>query len=209
MRLLVSHFLVPLRLHTYSGKNLPGNEQRAKQLELQHLRTIFGDIEVILNLSAKLESQLEVRLKDWSFHTTVGDLFIQISDYIKLYFTYASNYPKAYQTIQSLRSSTKAFENLLKEYQHHTECSSFFPSFEKLLNFVATFQFSSSNDSSTSPPNKLYIGAGGIDLESLLFIPIERMSQYCFFWFCSNLSLDMNLLSLKWKIIHGKNTLIM
>jgi hypothetical protein len=126
----------------------------------QDVRTLFGDIEVILGLNRVVLQEVTAKLQQWTSAALLGDVFVKVrSSYVpnsivinaqiqlgkvgafRWYHSYVSNYDKAFALLKQLKSSSKQFKEFIELAEQRPE-----------LNFS--------------------------DLESLLILPIQRIPQY-------------------------------
>ena len=123
LNLLVNHYLLPLR------------KVQDKRVT-KDLQVIFGNVEQILDLNNNLLDQLRDRVANWSETQLLGDIFIKIAPFLKLYSTYGTNYENA----------VSVFQREMKENIHFKEAVEVLPPFLfpfpfSFLCFLFTFPF--------------------------------------------------------------------
>jgi hypothetical protein len=93
------------------------NEEE-KIIETKDIDIIFSNIEQIHSINAELLKELEDRLRNWQSSESnhdVGDIFLKLSPFLRLYLTYIKNYDKANTRIKSLMKSNKTFKAFCQE----------------------------------------------------------------------------------------------
>ena len=75
------------------------------------MKTIFGSIEVIRNYNAFFLERLQERVQNWQESDCVGDLFLQVAQWLKTYSAYINNYDAALNLLSkvSKRVEVKRF----------------------------------------------------------------------------------------------------
>ncbi|KAI8907800.1 hypothetical protein EDD86DRAFT_208149 [Gorgonomyces haynaldii] len=79
--------------------------KKSKLVQPKDMAIVFSNIEMLLPVNQELLKSLEVRQHANPVIEQVGDTFIHVSDYLKMYTMYCSNHPYALMKLQSLRSS--------------------------------------------------------------------------------------------------------
>eukprot|EP01114_Cavostelium_apophysatum_P021037 TRINITY_DN7224_c0_g1_i1.p1 TRINITY_DN7224_c0_g1~~TRINITY_DN7224_c0_g1_i1.p1 ORF type:complete len:1132 (-),score=325.55 TRINITY_DN7224_c0_g1_i1:11-3007(-) len=113
LRILVKHFLIPFR--SQRGTTTPITEEDVRQ--------IFGDIEMILQFNVRLLEQFSSRIKSWNVNQLFADIFVDMSEYFKLYQNYCKTCVSSIQSLQELKSKFGSVEKLVKECESHSEVS--------------------------------------------------------------------------------------
>ncbi|KAJ3116826.1 Myosin 10A, isoform D [Physocladia obscura] len=82
----------------------------SKIVQGKDISVIFSNIEAILPVNSELLKRLEERQAMHTNHIIeqIGDIFIKVSDYLKMYTMYCSNHPYALMKLQSIRQSRAA-----------------------------------------------------------------------------------------------------
>eukprot|EP01113_Clastostelium_recurvatum_P028624 TRINITY_DN3459_c0_g1_i2.p1 TRINITY_DN3459_c0_g1~~TRINITY_DN3459_c0_g1_i2.p1 ORF type:complete len:1330 (+),score=357.21 TRINITY_DN3459_c0_g1_i2:583-3990(+) len=62
-------------------------------------RSIFSELEVILAYNGMLLKTLEQRMKNWKTNDNLGDAFLKMTDFLKVYTQYVNNFNSALKTI--------------------------------------------------------------------------------------------------------------
>eukprot|EP01113_Clastostelium_recurvatum_P035747 TRINITY_DN5015_c0_g1_i2.p1 TRINITY_DN5015_c0_g1~~TRINITY_DN5015_c0_g1_i2.p1 ORF type:complete len:810 (-),score=195.49 TRINITY_DN5015_c0_g1_i2:112-2541(-) len=72
------------------------------------IRFIFSTLDVILNYNQLLLSDLELRVgKGWTPHQRLGDIFLTIASFLKIYSQYCSNYTEALKVLMECKKNPK------------------------------------------------------------------------------------------------------
>lgn len=101
LKTLVHHYYHPLRVHPDKKVSI-------------HMPTIFGNIESILQLNSDLLTELQQRIKKWSDKQLLGDIFIRIAPFLKLYAKYGTNYENAINLYQKEMKENSAFKDAVE-----------------------------------------------------------------------------------------------
>jgi len=83
-------------------------------IEKEELRNLFSDIELIYQFNKMLLVQLESRLREWSTDQTLGDVFLQVMEFLKVYSNYIQNYDNSISMMSKLQKR-EDFSNFLLE----------------------------------------------------------------------------------------------
>eukprot|EP01112_Ceratiomyxa_fruticulosa_P009029 TRINITY_DN234_c0_g3_i1.p1 TRINITY_DN234_c0_g3~~TRINITY_DN234_c0_g3_i1.p1 ORF type:complete len:784 (+),score=187.98 TRINITY_DN234_c0_g3_i1:333-2684(+) len=89
-------------------------------IEDNELRVIFSNLEIILSYNQILLEQLESRVGNWTPHQLLGDIFLQIASYLKIYSQYCSNYNDALKTLLDCKKQPK-FAKFLDDLKKKNE----------------------------------------------------------------------------------------
>eukprot|EP01133_Synstelium_polycarpum_P015862 gene15862-18848_t len=84
------------------------------------INTIFSTINEIYSFNTELLSRLRERAKDWSSHQKIGDIFLMMAPYLKLYKTYCLNYDAAIECLQVAKKNEK-FKMFIRACLEHPE----------------------------------------------------------------------------------------
>jgi len=102
------------------------------------IKAIFGPIELILSYNQILLKRLEERMQSWDSKTSVlGDIFVEMADYLKMYRGYINSYEISVETLKGLKQKSKKFNEFL---EHTKEDVSVIPQFARydLEDFLIT-----------------------------------------------------------------------
>ncbi|EGC40181.1 hypothetical protein DICPUDRAFT_52129 [Dictyostelium purpureum] len=111
LNIIVEDFLTPLKVECYQSNNPFITGVQVKQL--------FGDIEVILGSSKLLIEDLEKVLLDGSTNSIgLGDVFLKICDYFKLYSPYVKNYYSSISIFNKLKEESHKFQTFIQEREY-------------------------------------------------------------------------------------------
>ncbi|EGC39822.1 hypothetical protein DICPUDRAFT_26275, partial [Dictyostelium purpureum] len=125
---IVSHYLKPLR-----AINPP-------LLSPKSINIIFGHIEDLLSINKELSIKIQDKMTQWYQSKKLGEIFIRLSPYFKLYTEYCSNYDKAIARLKQKTEESKDLSMFLKK---------------------------KNSENGT-----------GLDLISLLIMPVQRIPRY-------------------------------
>ncbi|KAJ3025461.1 UNVERIFIED_CONTAM: Myosin 10A, isoform D [Siphonaria sp. JEL0065] len=105
-------------LGVYMHKLKTGKVLRGKDISV-----IFSNLEVILPVNMELLKRLEERqaLHINGVVEQIGDIFIKVTDYLKMYTMYCSNHPFALMKLQTVRQ-TRSVAKFLDAIAHSSEC---------------------------------------------------------------------------------------
>ncbi|EFA81992.1 pleckstrin domain-containing protein [Heterostelium album PN500] len=84
------------------------------------INTIFSTVNEIYSFNTELLARLRERAKDWSSHQKIGDIFVVMAPYLKLYKTYCLNYDNAIECLQKAKKNDK-FHLFIKACLDHPE----------------------------------------------------------------------------------------
>ena len=84
------------------------------------ISVLFSNIEQILPINQELLKNLQDKINANAVVDHIGDIFLQISDYLKIYTMYCSNHPYAVIKYQSI--SSKQFQKFLENCKLLPEC---------------------------------------------------------------------------------------
>lgn len=101
LEILMNYFIIPLK-------------ERAIIDDASHM-TLFGQIEMIYNLNGELLHELEVDLEN------VGNAFLKIAPFFKLYSVYAFDYKNALLILQDLINKNPVFRKFLENTESRPE----------------------------------------------------------------------------------------
>eukprot|EP01102_Stenamoeba_stenopodia_P006184 TRINITY_DN16_c0_g2_i3.p1 TRINITY_DN16_c0_g2~~TRINITY_DN16_c0_g2_i3.p1 ORF type:complete len:1198 (-),score=204.75 TRINITY_DN16_c0_g2_i3:685-4278(-) len=102
---VVRVFITPLRSRIVDQKPI---------ITAKELRYIFSDLEVILNVNSRLLSALTPRVHKWSEKQTIGDIFLKMTGFLKVYTQFVKDYNSALATIRSC-SARPEFKSFLQQ----------------------------------------------------------------------------------------------
>ncbi|EGG18402.1 pleckstrin domain-containing protein [Cavenderia fasciculata] len=86
------------------------------------IHAIFSHIESIYNLSSMLFDRIETRYKESS--ENIGDIFIDMAPFFKVYKSFSENYPTSIETLKNLKQSNTHVSNWLKQREKDPRCRS-------------------------------------------------------------------------------------
>ncbi|KAF2074184.1 hypothetical protein CYY_004502 [Polysphondylium violaceum] len=108
LSIIVENFLVPIKVETHQSSN--------PFISARDIKQVFGDVEVILGSSGLLIEDLEKILDTTSkFTPGLGDVFLKISDYFKMYTSYVKNYYNSITILNKLKEESHKFQSFIQE----------------------------------------------------------------------------------------------
>jgi len=78
----------------------------------QDSKDLFSNLETILDFSQQLGRDLAKRMESWTQTQKIGEIFIQLHPYLRLYKTYCDNYDQSLDTLEKI-SKKKLLLNFL------------------------------------------------------------------------------------------------
>jgi len=98
----------------YKKFNIQANEPECC-ISQSDVKTIFSCAEIILSYNRELLKDLEIVINTWDPKSSkLGCIFATISDFLKTYMTYVSNYTVALRTLDKCKNDTQ-FSHMLQE----------------------------------------------------------------------------------------------
>ncbi|GAM18546.1 hypothetical protein SAMD00019534_017210 [Acytostelium subglobosum LB1] len=116
LSLIVEEFLNPMRVESYQSNN--------PFVTAVHVKQLFGDVEVILGSSGLLIEDLEKVISDPA-NRGLGDVFLKICDYFKLYSPYVKNYYTSITVLNKLKEESHKFQAFIHEKEQRLEHTNF------------------------------------------------------------------------------------
>lgn len=98
---VVQLFLEPLR--------------QAGELEEAELRAIFSNVEIIAGINRTLLADLTARLDAWHINQCIGDVFMGITDFLKVYIDYVKNYEEAIVALEEAKERHSGLSKFLRD----------------------------------------------------------------------------------------------
>ncbi|KAI8895110.1 hypothetical protein BC833DRAFT_602380 [Globomyces pollinis-pini] len=92
--------------------------QKNKLIRPKDMAIIFSNIEQVLPVNQELLRELEKRQSVNPIVNMVGDVFIRVSDYLKMYTMYCSNHPYALMKLQAMRQQKSISKFLDSAYKN-------------------------------------------------------------------------------------------
>eukprot|EP01103_Thecamoeba_quadrilineata_P007479 TRINITY_DN17353_c0_g1_i1.p1 TRINITY_DN17353_c0_g1~~TRINITY_DN17353_c0_g1_i1.p1 ORF type:complete len:823 (+),score=196.91 TRINITY_DN17353_c0_g1_i1:5-2473(+) len=112
LEIIIRVFLNPLTEVSLKPKSFVTKED---------LKVIFSDIVIIESINRQLLNDIENRIKNWSMHTLLGDVFLHFVAHFKVYTGYLQNYNESLSRI-NLLSKNEKFAKLILECKKDPEC---------------------------------------------------------------------------------------
>lgn len=98
-------------------------EIKGKICTVEDITMMFGNVEQLLSLHERLLSELEKRYKIWSPYQRIGDVFLQLLPYFKMYVAYLKSFPQAIATLQRLTSTSSQMKQFFSRAASHPALS--------------------------------------------------------------------------------------
>ncbi|KAL6052170.1 Protein T2 [Balamuthia mandrillaris] len=120
LNLIMQQFQQPLQ------KAADAEKEADRFITKTEVKSLFSQVEIIRAYNAQLLARLERRMDDWSDESIIGDIFIEMSAFLKVYGAYVANYESAMQTLSSLKQKSKKFREFLEaENQKNNKCKQY------------------------------------------------------------------------------------
>eukprot|EP00055_Hartaetosiga_balthica_P004206 m.10620 g.10620 ORF g.10620 m.10620 type:complete len:1058 (+) comp3694_c0_seq2:193-3366(+) len=97
-------------------------EKSALLVSEKQLRSIFLEVETLMQVNGLLLKDLHSRFKDWSRDKKIGDVFLKILPFLKHFKTYANNFETALKTVAECRN-VPSFQGFLFECRNNPRCN--------------------------------------------------------------------------------------
>lgn len=76
----------------------------------EEAKILFPSVEAIFNVNATLLKSLDKRMNDgWRFHTKLGDIFVAMVDFLKIYSTFVTSYTGALRLLVDKETHSPEF----------------------------------------------------------------------------------------------------
>ena len=161
LNVLVQVFLKPLR-------QIAGTE---KWVSAEEVRTVFNGIEVLQGCNNSLLEELEKRVAHWTDLTLIGDVFLTLAPYFKMYTNYISTYSQRIETLNGMLKKPEVLSwfNVTKKksfyFQKFVICNPFFCPFVCLQERYNDEEFSKGRLVKQK-------------IKDLLIQPVQRLPKY-------------------------------
>jgi len=94
-----------------------------KDVTLKMIEMIFSNIEMILPLNIELRNTLRERIGEWDdSKSLLGDVFLRMAPFFRLYTAYSNNYESASQTYTKEMKDNQTFINLVTQCNQKSTC---------------------------------------------------------------------------------------
>ena len=105
---------------------LEKNQQKKGQQSIltgEEIKLLFSNVEIILNFNKILLETLDQRIKVWNPETSLlGDFFMKVTDFLRIYVDYVNNFDLAINFITSQKQSNKALKQFLTKTERLPAC---------------------------------------------------------------------------------------
>jgi hypothetical protein len=106
LKTLIDKYLSPLKTGSWNKKLL---------LPPQTVKKLFSDIEIIHNVNAILKSNIDKAMESWGPSSQLGNVFVQVMNFLKVYANYVSTADAQLQEYDSLLKNNKLFMQFVDE----------------------------------------------------------------------------------------------
>lgn len=79
------------------------------------IKVIFGSVEIIYNVNMVLIEKLNVKMRRWTTKQTLGDVFLYMADWLKIYTDYINHYDKSQNTLLRCKEDNPRFAQFLMD----------------------------------------------------------------------------------------------
>lgn len=110
LSVLINHFLKPLQVRA----------SQSAFITMDDITLLFANVEVLLKVNQELLDGLEKRTEEWDYNSCIGDFFLRLASFFKLYTVYCKNYDMAVQTLVRCKENHQ-FVQFLKEREFSAE----------------------------------------------------------------------------------------
>lgn len=107
LNVVIEHYLKPLKERM--------EDEKTDASAMANFNSLFSDIQVIRNYNGNLLNDLRPRMQKWSAHQGIGDIFVQMSAFLKVYTQYVSRYNKAMVELTTYKKSDPRVLEMLKK----------------------------------------------------------------------------------------------
>eukprot|EP01104_Vermistella_antarctica_P012146 TRINITY_DN3469_c0_g1_i1.p1 TRINITY_DN3469_c0_g1~~TRINITY_DN3469_c0_g1_i1.p1 ORF type:complete len:726 (-),score=197.77 TRINITY_DN3469_c0_g1_i1:7-2031(-) len=121
LQIVVDKFLHPLRDPDLRPVPISGKKNWKEILDREQVKSVFSSIEIILNYNLTLFADLQRRHDEWSVHSCVADVFVELCTFLKVYTDYVANFHHAVDTLHSLKASNAHFKRFIADTFEHLE----------------------------------------------------------------------------------------
>jgi len=111
-----------------------------KEITLMDVKAIFSQIEVILKYNEDFLKQLDSRVSAWEWRQQLGDLFLGMIDFLKIYIQFVNNYNTSMDKIAYLKEKEPEFIPWIEK-------TKMIPEVKKKYGFIKLFNYAHSKNS--------------------------------------------------------------
>lgn len=100
-----------------------------KAIELDKVKLLLKDIPIILSFNEQLLEDLKPRIAMWAPHQQLGDIFVRIAFFLKIYTNYVNNYDAALNEMREAKKCSSKFNEFMDvrnsphPHIHHITCT--------------------------------------------------------------------------------------
>lgn len=87
------------------------------------IKIIFGSIDLIYNVNIVLMEKLSAKVRLWNSKQTLGDVFVYMADWFKVYTDYINNYDQAQSTLLRCKEESPRFAQFLHDRSLEPICA--------------------------------------------------------------------------------------
>lgn len=114
LQIMIKKFQAPLLASLATPKPL---------LSEADIKTIFGSIELIYNVNMVLLELLSAKMRNWTSRQTIGDVFVYMADWFRVYTDYINNYDQSQSTLLRCKEESPRFAQFLYERSMEPICA--------------------------------------------------------------------------------------
>jgi hypothetical protein len=86
---------------------------QSRSLNPEDVKKIFSQIKVIVGVNESLLAQLQTQIRKWNIEQCLGQIFINMTEFLKVYIQYVNNFDNALKVIEKVRNND-VFAKFLK-----------------------------------------------------------------------------------------------
>ncbi|ELR23936.1 RhoGEF domain containing protein [Acanthamoeba castellanii str. Neff] len=109
LMLLMSVFINPIKESLTDNVWKPKNGSKLGEVTLKEVKSLYNDLQVIVNYNGKLLRDLTPRVEKWTPHQKLGDIFLQLGLFLKVYTQYVKDYDRARSELAHARKNSLEF----------------------------------------------------------------------------------------------------
>lgn len=87
------------------------------------IKVIFSSVEIIYNVNMVLIEKLNSKMRRWTSKQTLGDVFIYMADWLKIYTDYINNYDKSQSALLRCKEESPRFAQFLMDRSLEPVCA--------------------------------------------------------------------------------------
>jgi len=132
LNVVMKNYYEPLEKRIASGDHKYFVESK-QPMNHEHLTYIFSNISTILEFNKELLQELKLRKENWSQQAMIGDIFLRLTPFLKLYTEYSNNYDRSVDLLKRATKHCASFRDFLDERRIKSESEDLLPPLDALL----------------------------------------------------------------------------